>query len=177
MGLPESLVKTQVSRLAPGQKQLVEIARHCRCRPESSSSDEPTSGLTQKETDRLYEVIDGLRAAGVSIIYISHRLAEVKRCADRVTVLRDGKNAGELAKHEINHDAIVRLMVGRDLRGSIRERIAFHVKRPAGPGSPQPDLRGRPGDAGLVRFVAARSLAWPGWWELDARNWPRPCSA
>jgi ribose transport system ATP-binding protein len=53
----------------------------------------------------------------VSIIYISHRLAEVKRCADRVTVLRDGKNAGELAKEAIHHDAIVRLMVGRDLKG------------------------------------------------------------
>jgi ribose transport system ATP-binding protein len=79
--------------------------------------DEPTSSLTQKETDRLYEVIDDLRDSGVSIIYISHRLAEVKRCADRVTVLRDGKNAGELSKDQINHDAIVRLMVGRDLKG------------------------------------------------------------
>ncbi|MBO0700003.1 MAG: sugar ABC transporter ATP-binding protein [Zavarzinella sp.] len=117
VGLPESLVHVQVERLAPGQKQLVEVARALSLNARVIIMDEPTSSLTQKETDRLYEVIDGLRAAGVSVIYISHRLAEVKRCADRVTVLRDGKNAGDLARHEINHDAIVRLMVGRDLKG------------------------------------------------------------
>ncbi|HVK14758.1 MAG TPA: sugar ABC transporter ATP-binding protein, partial [Gemmataceae bacterium] len=117
VGLSESLVNTTVSRLAPGQKQLVEIARALSLRARVIIMDEPTSSLTQKETDRLYDVIDDLRAAGVAIIYISHRLAEVKRCADRVTVLRDGRNAGELAKGEINHDAIVRLMVGRDLKG------------------------------------------------------------
>jgi ribose transport system ATP-binding protein len=117
VGLSESLVHTQVARLAPGQKQLVEIARALSLKARVIIMDEPTSSLTQSETDRLYEVIDDLRASGVSIIYISHRLAEVKRCADRVTVLRDGKNAGELARNEINHDAIVRLMVGRDLKG------------------------------------------------------------
>jgi ribose transport system ATP-binding protein len=117
VGLPDSLVHTEVARLAPGQKQLVEIARALSLKARVIIMDEPTSSLTQSETDRLYEVIDDLRAGGVSIIYISHRLAEVKRCADRVTVLRDGKNAGELAKSEINHDAIVRLMVGRDLKG------------------------------------------------------------
>ncbi|HKB02340.1 MAG TPA: sugar ABC transporter ATP-binding protein [Gemmataceae bacterium] len=117
VGLPDSLVHTEVNRLAPGQKQLVEVARALSLNARVIVMDEPTSSLTQKETERLYEVIAGLRAAGVSIIYISHRLAEVKRCADRVTVLRDGKNAGELARHEINHDAIVRLMVGRDLKG------------------------------------------------------------
>ena len=117
VGLPESLVHTQVARLAPGQKQLVEIARALSLKARVIIMDEPTSSLTQTETDRLYEVIDDLRESGVSIIYISHRLAEVRRCADRVTVLRDGKNAGELSKTEINHDAIVRLMVGRDLKG------------------------------------------------------------
>lgn len=117
VGLPTDLVRTQVSRLAPGQKQLVEIARALSLQARVIIMDEPTSSLTQKETDRLYQVIDGLRDSGVSVIYISHRLAEVQRCANRVTVLRDGKNAGELLKHEIHHDAIVRLMVGRDLKG------------------------------------------------------------
>ncbi|HJZ92098.1 MAG TPA: sugar ABC transporter ATP-binding protein, partial [Gemmataceae bacterium] len=117
VGLDEDLVHVPVARLAPGQKQLVEIARALSLRARVIIMDEPTSSLTQKETDRLYEVIDDLRGAGVSIIYISHRLVEVRRCADRVTVLRDGKNAGELARSEINHDAIVRLMVGRDLKG------------------------------------------------------------
>ena len=77
---------------------------------------EPTSSLTQKETDRLYEVIGALKAAGVSVLYISHRLAEVRRCADRAVVLRDGRNAGELPRADITHDNLVRLMVGRDLK-------------------------------------------------------------
>jgi ribose transport system ATP-binding protein len=117
VGLPADLVGTPVARLAPGQKQLVEIARALSLNARVIIMDEPTSSLTQAETERLYQVIADLKAAGVSIIYISHRLAEVKRCADRVTVLRDGKNAGELANSEIHHDAIVRLMVGRDLKG------------------------------------------------------------
>jgi ribose transport system ATP-binding protein len=117
VGLADELVDLPVAALPPGQKQLVEVARALSLQARVIIMDEPTSSLTQKETDRLYEVIDGLRAAGVAIIYISHRLAEVRRCADRVTVLRDGKNAGDLARHEINHDAIVRFMVGRDLKG------------------------------------------------------------
>jgi ribose transport system ATP-binding protein len=78
--------------------------------------DEPTSSLTQSETERLYAVIESLKTQGVSILYISHRLAEVRRCADRVLILRDGRNAGELAKADITHDNMVRLMVGRDLQ-------------------------------------------------------------
>ena len=91
VGLPESIVQMQVSRLAPGQKQLIEVARALSMQARVIIMDEPTSSLTQRETDRLYEVIDDLRASGVSVIYISHRLAEVRRCADRVTVLRDGQ--------------------------------------------------------------------------------------
>ena len=105
-----------VSQLAPGQKQLVEIARALSLSARVIIMDEPTSSLTQKETDRLYEVIDDLRASGIAVVYISHRLAEVKRLSDRVVVLRDGKNAGELARSEVNHDALVRLMVGRELK-------------------------------------------------------------
>src|SRR4029079_7856261 len=96
-------------------KQLVEIARALGTDVRVLIMDEPTSSLTQKETARLYEVIRSLHAAGVSVLYISHRLAEVKACADRVTVLRDGKNAGELVGPTITHDNMVRLMVGRDM--------------------------------------------------------------
>lgn len=109
---PERLV----SSLSPGQKQLVEIARALARSARVLIMDEPTSSLTQKETDRLYEVIDDLKRRQVAVVYISHRLAEVKRVADRVTVLRDGKNAGELDRASISHDAMVRLMVGRDLK-------------------------------------------------------------
>ena len=97
VGLPEDVLHSRVADLAPGQKQLVEIARALGTAVRVLIMDEPTSSLTQAETERLYGVIAGLKAAGVSVLYISHRLAEVKRCADRVAVLRDGRNAGELA--------------------------------------------------------------------------------
>ena len=77
--------------------------------------DEPTSSLTLSETDKLLNVISDLRDKGISIIYISHRLGEVSVCADRVVALRDGENAGLLAKDEITHNSMVSLMVGREL--------------------------------------------------------------
>jgi len=115
VGLPERFLHTPVEVLAPGQKQLVEIARALGLDAKILIMDEPTSSLTKMETDRLYDVIEGLKKAGVSVLYISHRLAEVKQVADRVAVLRDGRNAGDLAKAEIAHDNLVRLMVGREL--------------------------------------------------------------
>ncbi|MBL8863929.1 MAG: sugar ABC transporter ATP-binding protein [Gemmataceae bacterium] len=116
VGLPASRATARVGALPPGEKQLVEIARALGLKVRILIMDEPTSSLTQRETETLYGVIDGLKADGVSVLYISHRLAEVKRVADRVVVLRDGRNAGELAKHEIDHENMVRLMVGRDLK-------------------------------------------------------------
>lgn len=116
IGLPASLAKTRVERLPPGQRQLVEIARALSQSVRVLIMDEPTSSLTQREADRLFEVVDDLRRSGVAVVYISHRLGEVRRLADRAVVLRDGRNAGELAREEINHAALVRLMVGRDLR-------------------------------------------------------------
>src|SRR5262245_27375775 len=116
VGLPAERIHAPVESLPPGEKQLVEIARALGTAVRVLIMDEPTSSLTQRETERLYEVIGGLKAAGVSVLYISHRLAEVKRCADRVMVLRDGRYVGELAKSEVSHDNMVRLMVGRDMK-------------------------------------------------------------
>jgi ribose transport system ATP-binding protein len=116
VGLPAGYATARVGGLPPGEKQLVEIARALGLDVRVLIMDEPTSSLTQRETETLYRVIDDLKARGVSVLYISHRLAEVKRVADRVTVLRDGRNAGELARADINHDNMVRLMVGRDLK-------------------------------------------------------------
>jgi ribose transport system ATP-binding protein len=115
VGLPAGRAAARVESLPPGEKQLVEIARALGTDVRVLIMDEPTSSLTQKETEQLYTVIDALKAQGVSVLYISHRLAEVKRVADRVAVLRDGRNAGELAKADISHDSMVRLMVGRDM--------------------------------------------------------------
>jgi ribose transport system ATP-binding protein len=115
VGLPASRTSARVENLPPGEKQLVEVARALGMDVRVLIMDEPTSSLTQTETERLYQVIAALKAAGVSVLYISHRLAEVKRVADRVCVLRDGRNAGELARADTTHDNMVRLMVGRDL--------------------------------------------------------------
>lgn len=104
-----------VESLSLGQRQMVEIAKALSLDAKLLIMDEPTSSLSARETDILFEVMRALKEQGMSILYISHRLGEVKLLADRAVVLRDGRNAGELAKEEINHDAMVRLMVGRDL--------------------------------------------------------------
>jgi ribose transport system ATP-binding protein len=107
--------ETRVGELALGQQQLVEIAKALSTQARVLIMDEPTSSLSAGEADTLFQVIRDLRSRGVSIVYISHRLGEVELLADRVTVLRDGENSGELARSEINHGAMVKCMVGRDL--------------------------------------------------------------
>jgi ribose transport system ATP-binding protein len=104
-----------LSDLTIGHQQLVEIAKSLSTNARILIMDEPTSSLTGHETERLFQVVKQLRSEGVSIIYISHRLGEVKELADRVVVLRDGENAGHLSRDEISHDNMVRLMVGRDI--------------------------------------------------------------
>jgi len=107
---------TPVANLSLAQRQLVEIAKALSLDARLVIMDEPTSSLTASETARLLEVIADLKANGVSIIFISHRLQEVERCADRVIVLRDGKVVGRLDRGQIQHDAMIRLMIGRDLK-------------------------------------------------------------
>ncbi|HEV2764843.1 MAG TPA: sugar ABC transporter ATP-binding protein [Pyrinomonadaceae bacterium] len=107
---------TPLSRLSIAQQQLVEIAKALSQRARLLIMDEPTSSLTLAETERLMSVVKELRAQGVSIIYISHRLGEVMELADRVVALRDGRNAGQLSRQEITHERMVRMMVGRDIK-------------------------------------------------------------
>jgi ribose transport system ATP-binding protein len=107
--------KTLAGELSIGQQQQVEIAKALSCDAKVLIMDEPTSSLSSGEAEKLFQLIAQLRNRGVSVVYISHRLGEVARLADRVEVLRDGANAGRLKKEEINHQAMVRLMVGREL--------------------------------------------------------------
>jgi ribose transport system ATP-binding protein len=118
---------TPLSQLSIAQQQMVEIAKALSQNARILILDEPTSSLTAAETDRLLATVKELRSQGVSIIYISHRLGEIGQIADRVVVLRDGKNAGELNRDQISHENMVRLMVGRELNnfyvpGSSAER-------------------------------------------------------
>jgi ribose transport system ATP-binding protein len=115
--------ETPLEHLTLGRQQLVEIAKALSINTRILIMDEPTSSLSQREAERLFAVIRELRNKGVSVIYISHRLGEVRELADRVTVLRDGENAGELERDEISHDRMVRLMVGRELN-------RFYQRRP-----------------------------------------------
>jgi ribose transport system ATP-binding protein len=126
--------RTLVGDLTIGQQQLVEIARALSLKSRILIMDEPTSSLTQRETERLFGVIRDLKHDGISVLYISHRLKEIEMIADRVTVLRDGRNAGELAWGDIKHEAMVRLMVGRELKQF------FHRTRPAADPSARPVL-------------------------------------
>jgi ribose transport system ATP-binding protein len=109
-----------VEDLSLAQRQLVEIAKALSLDARLVIMDEPTSSLTITETERLLRVIAGLKADGVAVIFISHRLAEVERCADRVVVLRDGRVAGRLERSQISHAAMIRLMIGRELKGNYR---------------------------------------------------------
>jgi ribose transport system ATP-binding protein len=109
---------TLVQDLSLAQRQLVEIAKALSLDARLVIMDEPTSSLTIAETERLLRVIGGLKAGGVSVIFISHRLGEVERCADRVVVLRDGSVAGELDREHVDHAAMIRLMIGRALKGN-----------------------------------------------------------
>ena len=110
--------QTPVSALSIAQQQMVEIAKALSLDARALIMDEPTSCLTLTETASLFAVVRDLKAHGVSIIYITHRLGEIASLADRVVVLRDGRNAGSLIGDEISHDRIVKLMVGRDLNRS-----------------------------------------------------------
>lgn len=107
--------QTLVGNLTVGQQQMVEIAKALSINARILIMDEPTSSLSLRESEALFSVIRELKAQGVSIIYISHRLGEVNDLADRVVVLRDGKNAGELDRSSISHDQMVQLMVGRSV--------------------------------------------------------------
>jgi ribose transport system ATP-binding protein len=108
--------RTPVADLSLAQCQLVEIVKALSLDARVVIMDEPTSALTASETARLLKVIAELKAGGVSVIFISHRLNEVEQCADRVVVLRDGAVVGTLQRGEIRHDAMIRMMIGRDLR-------------------------------------------------------------
>ena len=107
--------ETRADSLSTAQQQLVAIARALSMQARILVMDEPTSSLTLADTDKLMKVIRDLRADGVAVIYISHRLGEIEALADRVVVLRDGRNAGSLARDEISRDRMVRMMVGRDV--------------------------------------------------------------
>jgi ribose transport system ATP-binding protein len=125
VGLGDLEPDRSVGSLGIGQQQLVEIAAGLSRRCDVLILDEPTAALTGPEAERLFAQIAQLRAEGAGVIYISHRLEEIRRVADRITVLRDGAVVATRDARETTADEVVRLMVGRDLRHD-------HARRGAG---------------------------------------------
>lgn len=139
----EFAADTPLARLSLAERQLVEIAKALSLNARLIIMDEPTSSLTVSETERLLKIIRRLRAKGVSVIFISHRLSEVEEIADRVVVLRDGKRVAELHGEEIRPDRMIRQMIGRELKTLYRPPRAE-------PGSAVLDVR------------SLRTRYWPG---------------
>jgi len=105
----------KVGNLTVGKQQMVEIAKALSMDAKIIVFDEPTAALTESEINELFAIIDDLRAKGVGIIYISHRMDEIARITDRVTVMRDGEYVGTVNTKETTKDEIISMMVGRTI--------------------------------------------------------------
>jgi ribose transport system ATP-binding protein len=123
---PNELVKN----LAVGYQQIVEIAKAISQDARILIMDEPSAPLTSAEVERLFNLVDKLKAAGVTIIYVSHRMDEVLRLSDRITVMRDGRKIETLTSRDTDVNQLVRLMVGRELKETYPARKAAIPEEP-----------------------------------------------
>ena len=161
-----------VSKLSVAQKQMIEISKALYQEFTVLALDEPTSSLTNNEIEKLMQTMDQLRSEGKSIIYISHRMEEIFRIADRATVLRDGKLMGVVNVSDISRKDLIRMMVGRDISDqhlneeySGTEEIVLEVKNLCGKGFKDISFKLKKGEvlgfSGLVgagRTEVARAL-------------------
>ena len=109
---PDAIVET----MGMAQRQMAEILKALAFKAKLIIMDEPTSALSAAESEKLFDTINGLRDRGVGILYISHRLEEVYRLSDRLTVMRDGKIVGVLNKDEINAQTVTSMMIGHEIK-------------------------------------------------------------
>jgi ABC-type sugar transport system ATPase subunit len=119
LGGPAS-AEAPVRELTPSVQQVVDVARALAFDARVVIMDEPTAALTKQETQRLFEIIRGLKRRGAAVIYISHDLEEVFEIGDRVTVLRDGKLVRTLPVADVTRQSMIRMMIGRDIDERIR---------------------------------------------------------
>ena len=126
--------KAQLSSLSVSQMQSVEIAKAVSANCKVLILDEPTSSLTQNEVEALFRIVDDLKAAGVAIVYISHKMDEILRISDEVTIMRDGQYIGTWEAKELTTDMIISRMVGRELtnlypkRENVPGEVVFSVE-------------------------------------------------
>ncbi len=121
--------KKYVSDLPVAERQMVEIAKALSFESKLIIMDEPTATLTEREVKKLFEIINGLRQEGVSIIYISHRLEEAFELADRITVLRDGRRIGTKVCSETSEGEVIEMMVGKVVKDYFAGEIKEYEKR------------------------------------------------
>ncbi len=140
--------QTLVGSLSIAERQMVEIARAVHANSRILVMDEPTTALSSRESDKLFDIVRQLRSDGLAIIYISHRMAEVYELSDRVSVLRDGTYVGTILRSEMTPDVVVRMMVGRDLSSFYKKSHRFKPNAP-----PVLEVRGI-GDGKRVRDVS-----------------------
>ena len=109
--------------LTVAEKQLVEIAKALVRDAQILVMDEPSAALTKKEVEQLYLLIDELKLRGIGVVYVSHRLEEIERVADRAIVMRDGARVGELGREELDRAKIIEMMVGRKLENEFPKEV------------------------------------------------------
>ncbi|WHY80214.1 sugar ABC transporter ATP-binding protein [Neobacillus sp. WH10] len=117
--------REEVKNLSIGQQQMIEIARALSINAKVLIMDEPTAALTDREIEHLFDIMNELKAQGVSIVYISHRMEEIFAMCDRITVLRDGTYVGTEEVKNLDLDKVVQMMVGRELGERYPERIPY----------------------------------------------------
>ncbi len=117
--------RTIVASLSIAERQLVEIARAVHANAKILVMDEPTTALSSRETDRLFETVRQLRRDGLALVYISHRMAEVYELSDKVSILRDGSFVGTITRDEMTPDLVVKMMVGRDISSFYKKDHRF----------------------------------------------------
>jgi ribose transport system ATP-binding protein len=115
---------TLINSLSMAQRQMAEILKALSMDAKLIIMDEPTASLSTAETEKLFETIERLKKQGTAILYISHRLEEVNRIADRLTVMRDGENVGILEKKDINPVTVTKMMIGRE----VKQNVAYAPK-------------------------------------------------
>ncbi len=121
---------TLVGSLSIAEQQMVEIARAVHAKSRILVMDEPTTALSSRESEKLFEIVRQLRRDGLAIIYISHRMAEVYDLSDRVSVLRDGAYVGTIMRDEMTPEIVVKMMVGRDLSSFYKKSHRFKPNAP-----------------------------------------------
>lgn len=114
----------KVRNLTVGKQQMVEIAKAISFDSKILALDEPTAALTEPETEELFRIMNELKQKGIGMIYISHRMDEIERISDRVTVMRDGEYIGTVNTGETTKEIIVKMMVGRAVSGTKKEKSA-----------------------------------------------------